>query len=108
MIEMVNRGKSQFRIMHALQAGDQLTEEQKSNKEYLLDFMKETFPESHSFHTITNKKVKSAIQCFVESREIDMMFMVARNLNFIQQILFDSIVEQISFHTKIPFYVIHE
>nr|WP_321413278.1 universal stress protein [uncultured Allomuricauda sp.] len=108
MIEMVNRGKSQFRIMHALQAGDQLTEEQKSNKEYLLDFMKETFPESHSFHTITNKKVKSAIQCFVESREIDMMFMVAKNLNFIQQILFDSIVEQISFHTKIPFYVIHE
>ena len=70
--------------------------------------MKETFPESHSFHTITNKKVKSAIQCFVESREIDMMFMVAKNLNFIQQILFDSIVEQISFHTKIPFYVIHE
>jgi nucleotide-binding universal stress UspA family protein len=108
MIEMVHRGKSQFRIMHALQAGDQLTEEQKSNKEYLLDFMKETFPESHSFHTITNNKVKSAIQCFVESREIDMMFMVAKNLNFIQQILFDSMVEQISFHTKIPFYVIHE
>lgn len=108
MIEMVNRGKSQFRIMHALQAGDQLTEEQKNNKEYLLDFMKETFPDSYSFHTITNKKVKSAIQCFVESREIDMMFMVAKNLNFIQQILFDSIVEQISFHTKIPFYVIHE
>jgi len=108
MIEMVQLGKSKFRIMHALQEGDHLNEEQKNNKEYLLDFMKETFPESHSFHTITNKKVKSAIQCFVESREIDMMFMVAKNLNFIQQILFDSIVEQISFHTKIPFYVVHE
>lgn len=108
MMEMVKLGKSQFRIMHAIQEGDHLTEEQKNNKEYLLDFIKETLQEGHSFHTITNKKVKSAIQCFVESREIDMMFMVAKNINFIQQVLFDSIVEQISFHTKIPFYVIHE
>ncbi|MEC7263957.1 MAG: universal stress protein, partial [Bacteroidota bacterium] len=72
------------------------------------DFMEESFPGRYSTHTITNKSVKSAIQCFVESRDIDMMFMVAKNLNFIQLILFDSLVEQISFHTKVPFYVIHQ
>ena len=72
------------------------------------DFKDDTFPGNYSFHTITNQKVKEAIQCFVESRDVDMMIMVAKNLNFIQQILFDSIVERISFHTKIPFYVIHE
>ncbi|MCK0159246.1 universal stress protein [Allomuricauda sp. F6463D] len=108
MEEMIRLGKAHFRIMNALKVGDVLNEEQEKNKEHLLDFMEETFPETHSFHTITNQKVKSAIQCFVESREIDMMIMVAKNLNFIQQILFDSIVEQLSFHTKIPFYVIHE
>nr|WP_297789537.1 universal stress protein [uncultured Allomuricauda sp.] len=108
MQEMMRLGKAHFRIMNALKDGDALNEEQEKNKEYLLDFMEETFPDKHSFHTISNKKVKSAIQCFVESRDVDMMVMVAKNLNFIQQILFDSIVEQISFHTKIPFFVIHE
>lgn len=108
MEEMVKLGEAQLRIMNALKEGDELNEEQEKNKEYLLDFMEEAFPEAYSFHTVTNQKVKAAIQCFVESRDIDMMFMVAKNLNFIQQILFDSIVEQISFHTKVPFYVIHE
>ena len=108
MEEMVKLGKAQFRIMNALKEGDGLNLEQEKNKEYLLDFMDDTFPGNYSFHTITNQKVKEAIQCFVESRDVDMMIMVAKNLNFIQQILFDSIVERISFHTKIPFYVIHE
>ncbi len=108
MEEMVTLGKAKFRVMNALKEGDSLNEEQEKNKEHLLDFMQDSFQGKHSFHTITNQKVKSAIQCFVESRDIDMIVMVAKNLNFIQQILFDSIVEQISFHTKIPFYVIHE
>jgi len=108
MEEMVKLGKAQFRIMNALKEGGGLNLEQEKNKEYLLDFMDDTFPGNYSFHTITNQKVKEAIQCFVESRDVDMMVMVAKNLNFIQQILFDSIVERISFHTKIPFYVIHE
>jgi len=108
MEEMVKLGKAQFRIMNALKEGGGLNLEQEKNKEYLLGFMDDTFPGNYSFHTITNQKVKEAIQCFVESRDVDMMVMVAKNLNFIQQILFDSIVERISFHTKIPFYVIHE
>ena len=94
--------------MNVIKSGNQLSQEQEINKEYLLDFMKESFDQRFSFHTVTNKSVKSAIQCFVESRDVEMIIMVAKNLNFIQQILFDPIVEQISFHTKIPFYVIHE
>ncbi|RIV71347.1 universal stress protein [Flagellimonas aequoris] len=108
MAEMLQLGDGKFRIMNTIKGGDKLNDEQEANKEYLLDFMEESFPGRYSAHTITNKSVKSAIQCFVESRDIDMMFMVAKNLNFIQLILFDSLVEQISFHTKVPFYVIHQ
>ena len=86
----------------------QLTKAQEKNQEYLSDYLNETFPKKNSFHTITNKSVNAAIQCFVESRDIDMIIMVAKNLNFLQQILFDSLVEKISFHTTIPFFVIHE
>lgn len=108
MAEMLQLGKGKFRVMNVINNGDGLHLEQKKNRDYLFDYLEETFPERYSFHTITNKSVKSAIQCFVESRDIEMIIMVAKNLNFIQQILFDSIVEKISFHTKIPFYVIHE
>lgn len=108
MTEILYLGEGNFRIMNANKEGIKMNPEQKHNKEFLLDFMEETFPGRYSYHSLTNKSVKSAIQCFVESRNIDMMVMVAKNLNFIQQILFDSVVEKISFHTKIPFYVIHE
>ncbi|MFD2098961.1 universal stress protein [Flagellimonas iocasae] len=108
MAEILQLGDSKFRVMNAVKDGDWLTVEQKKNREYLFDYLEETFPNKYSFHIITNKNVKSAIQCFVESRDIEMIIMVAKNLNFIQQILFDSIVEKISFHTKIPFYVVHE
>ncbi len=108
MAEMLQLGPGKLRIMNVIKNGNGLNREQKKNKEYLLDYMEETFPNRYSSHTITNKSVKSAIQCFAESRDVEMIIMVAKNLNFIQQILFDSIVEKISFHTKIPFYVIHE
>lgn len=108
MSEMLQLGPGKLRIMNVIKNGDELNMEQKKNREYLFDYLEETFPNRYSFHTITNKNVKSAIQCFVEGRDIEMIIMVAKNLNFIQQILFDSIVEKISFHTKIPFYVIHE
>ncbi len=108
MAEMLQLDKGKCRVMNVTKDGDFLSTEQKMNREYLFDYLEETCPKRYSFHTITNKNVKSAIQCFVESRDIEMIIMVAKNLNFIQQILFDSIVEKISFHTKIPFYVIHE
>lgn len=106
--ELLQLCGAKLRIMHVASNGFGLSREQEGNRGYLQDFMEEVHPEDHSFHTVTNKKVKPAIQCFVESRDADMIVMVAKNLNFIQQILFDSIVEKISFHTKIPFYVIHD
>lgn len=108
MAEILYLGKGNFRIMNAKKEGIETSPEQERNKEFLLDFMEETFSGRYSFHSLTNKSAKSAIQCFVESRNIDMMVMVAKNLNFIQQILFDPMVEKIGFHTKIPFYIVHE
>jgi hypothetical protein len=34
--------------------------------------------------------------------------MIAKNLNFFQRILFKPTVEEISYHTKVPFLVLHE
>tara|TARA_R110002049_G_scaffold55337_3_gene153610 strand:+ start:12751 stop:13608 length:858 start_codon:yes stop_codon:yes gene_type:complete len=94
-----------LRILHISKRKTDLNSEQKKNSELLDDYFNQL---NHSFHYLTNKKVEDAIQCFVESRNIDMVCMVAKNLNYFQQILFHSKVGEISYHTEIPFLVIHE
>lgn len=94
-----------LRILHINKKDEQLTLEQQENKELLEDFFEGL---NNSFHFLNNKKIEDAVQCFVDSRNIDMMVMVAKNLNYFQHILFHSKVEKISYHTNIPFLVMHE
>jgi nucleotide-binding universal stress UspA family protein len=96
---------SSLRIVHIRKKEAVLNSDQEKNKEFLEDFFHEY---EYSFHFLTNKKVEDAIQCFVESRDIDMIAMVAKNLNYFQQILFHTKVQEISYHTDLPFLVLHE
>ncbi|WP_273568520.1 hypothetical protein [Maribacter halichondriae] len=82
-----------------------MTEEQEKNKDFLDDYLVDV---EHSFHSLTGTKLETAVQCFTESRDIDMIAMVAKNLNFFQRILFRPAVEEISYHAEVPFLVLHE
>src|SRR5690606_24331024 len=105
LIEMVTMNDASLRILNVLGKGEELDQEQDNNKELLHNYLSEI---KHSFHTLTGTKLDVAVQCFTESRDIEMIAMVAKNLNFFQRILFRPAVEQISYHTKIPFLVLHE
>ncbi|MBT8204400.1 MAG: universal stress protein [Eudoraea sp.] len=105
LIGVINRNEATLRVLHITKRGEELTREQIQNKEFLHDYLRGV---SHSFHTITGSKLETAVQCFVESRDIDMIAMVAKNLNFFQRILFRPAVEEISYHTEVPFLVLHE
>lgn len=97
--------KSALRFLYVAVKGEELSDLQTNNKEHLLNHFKELAP---TFHKVTGKKIDEAIQCFTESRDLDLLVMVAKNLNFLERILFRPTVEKISYHTKIPFLVIHE
>lgn len=103
--DIMERFESSLRIVHINKNKVDLNTDQKKNKELLEDYFNDY---KHSFHYLTNKKIEDAVQCFVESRDIDMICMVAKNLNYFQQILFHSKVEKISYHTDVPFLVLHE
>ncbi len=103
--DLVKAHDAVIRILHVAKKNKTLTAFQNENKDYLNDFFMD---EKHSFHKVTNKKIEAGIQCFVESRDIDMIIMIAKNLNFFQQILFKPTVEEISYHTEVPFLVLHE
>jgi hypothetical protein len=74
----------------------------------LQDYLQELFGTSHSFHTLKDQNVKTAIEAFAKTGNIDMLVMVAKNLNFLQQLLFDTTIEKLSFNTTIPLLVLHE
>ncbi|SHJ35552.1 universal stress protein [Pseudozobellia thermophila] len=97
--------KSALRFLYVSSKKDGLTTSQSKNREFLKTYFAEI---EHSFHTLTGKKLDEAVQHFVESRELDMIVMVAKNLNFLERILFRPTVEKISYHTKVPFLVLHE
>ena len=85
-----------------------LSSTQEKNKEYLQDYLEEIFVDTHNFHSVSNKNIKEAILNFISDNQIEMLTMVAKNLNFFQQLLFDTTIEKLSFHTTIPIFVLHE
>jgi nucleotide-binding universal stress UspA family protein len=103
--EILKETNSSLNIVHISKKGGALNLDQQNNKNLLEDLFDEY---NYSFHILTNTKVENALEYFVESRDIDMIVMVAKNLNYFQQILFHSKVEKISYHTKVPFLVLHE
>jgi nucleotide-binding universal stress UspA family protein len=92
------------RVLHINRFGDALTDEQQRNKDYLNDYF-ENYP--HSFHFLTNKHIEDAVQKFVDNREINMIAMLAKNLNYFHKILFHPTVKEISYYKDIPFLVLH-
>ena len=105
ILEFTKMYDSYLRIVQIVKNDEETTDFQLENKEFLANYFAE---EKHSFHRITNKKIEDGVQSFVESRDTDMIIMIAKSLNLFQRILFRPTVEEISYHTEIPFLVLHE
>ncbi|RNL85385.1 hypothetical protein ED312_12655 [Sinomicrobium pectinilyticum] len=98
--------QSTIRVLHVVRNNEEtLSETQKENKELLENYL---YDKKHSFHRLTHTNLSEAIQCFTESRDIHWIAMMAKKLHFFQQILFRPTVAKTSYHTKIPFLVLHE
>lgn len=105
LIEIATANKVELRILSITKKGGELSDEQQKNKDFIHDYLVDV---DHSFHSLTDLKLEAAVQAFTESRDIDMIAMVAKNLNFFERILFRPEVKNISYHTKLPFLVLHE
>lgn len=103
--ELVVLHNSALRFLYVASKGYQFSKEQQKNRDFLKNYFADI---TYSFHTLTGKKLDEAVQHFVESRDLDMIVMVAKNLSFLERILFRPRVEKISYHTTVPFLVIHE
>jgi len=106
--EVLYTSSAKLKVLNFSAVKKSTTPFQEQNRIYLKDYLNELFIASHSFETIANKKVATVVEEFTDTRKIEMVLMTAKNLNFLEQLLFDSAAEQLSFHTKLPLLVLHE
>lgn len=93
-----------IRVLH-LNEENKLDEEQTSNKRILESYFK---PVHHTYHVLTNTDFEEALNCFTQSRgDIDLIAIISRQYNFLQRLFFRPKVMELSFHTKIPLFVMH-
>ena len=105
ILEILDQYQASINILHINKKGVTLNLDQQINKGYLEDYFANN---NFNFHHLTNNNIESAIQSFVEKRKVNLITMVAKNLNYFQRILFHPTIKEISYHTDIPFLVLHE
>ncbi len=103
--ETLSLQKAALRVLNIRSQNAVLTESQTDNKGFLHYYFKDA---KHSFHFLENKNIETGIQAFVETWEIDMIAIFAKNLNLIQRLLFKRVIDTISYQSEVPFLVLHE
>ncbi|WP_158976636.1 universal stress protein [Cellulophaga sp. L1A9] len=96
---------AQLNFLHIESKNETMSSLQTKNKEFLAYYFKDI---THNFSTLEGHNLDAAIDKFTKNENIDMLVMVAKNLNFLERILFRPTVEEISYHTNVPFLVLHE
>jgi nucleotide-binding universal stress UspA family protein len=104
LLNIAELHKSTVRVVHVKVDKLALNQDQISNKEFVFECLDKV---DTSYHTLHNLMLEDALNCFTQSRDIDMIAMVPKNLNFFQKLFFKPKVEEISYHTNIPLLVLH-
>ncbi|MBC3846652.1 universal stress protein [Winogradskyella echinorum] len=104
LTEIAKKSDATVIVLHVSEA-DELSKEQKENKQLLEEILGET---KHKTHFLSHNSVETAINIFVESRDSDMVAFINKKHAFFGSILTDPLVKSISFHSKVPILVMHD
>ena len=103
--KILEKNHADLHLLHISKKAVELNGNQLANKELMEDCFSNL---KHNFHFLVNKEAEDAVQEFTDNKAIHMMVMMAKNLNYFQQILFHSKKEKSNYHTNIPLLVLHE
>lgn len=106
--EMLEISNAKLDVIHVTHSKPNFSNSQVINQAYLNDYLKELFIDKHSFNHILGKSVKDSILNYISENKIEMLTLVAKNLNLFQQVFFNNSVEELSHQTSIPLFVMHE
>ncbi|WP_034258845.1 universal stress protein [Altibacter lentus] len=83
--------------------GEPLSEEQEGIKDFLDHYFEEN---AHLFHIAENTDVLGAIETFQIKQKINLLVMIHNKHSFFENMLFKPVINQVAYHTNIPFLVI--
>lgn len=105
LAEVMAINDARLHVLNVNKNKKRLSIEQRENKGFLEDFMED---KPHQFHFLAESNIEDGLARFEKENKIDMIAMVAKNVNFFHRLLFQPSVAKISYHTHIPFLVLHE
>lgn len=100
--ELCDKHNSRLNILNAYH-GEPLDGEQTDIKEFLDSYFKGN---SHLFHISENDDIIEAIESFQVKHKINFLIMIHNRHSFFENMLFRPVINQIAYHTNIPFLVI--
>lgn len=104
LIDLAKRCNASIKILH-VSTNDDLNEKQLNNKKLIEEYFEGL---DYSFHSLKGMDVPSAINCFVESRNSDMVAFINKKHAFFGSILTHPLVKVIGYNSKVPLLVLHD
>ena len=104
LIELAKKYDAAIRILHVSQE-EELDKNQLEKKKMLEEYFEGIV---YSFHALTNVKVRTAINCFVESRGSDMVAFINKKHAFFGSVFSMPLVKGIGTYSKVPVLVMHD
>ncbi len=104
MVDVAKTCKASIRILHIVKQS-KLNKKQLDNKKLLERAFEEI---DYSFHALSHMEIPTAINCFVESRNSDMIAFINKKHAFFGSILAQPLVKDLAYHSKVPILVMHD
>jgi hypothetical protein len=104
LINLAGMNDATIRIVH-FSDSDDLDEMQEHNKRNL-ETSFDKIP--HEYYTLSVSDFEEGLNCFTQSRgNIDMIVIIGRHYGFFERLFFKPKIKALSFHSRIPLFVIH-
>lgn len=104
LVDVAKTCNASVKILHILKE-NKLDKRQLENKT-LLEKAFEGI--DYTFHALTHMEIPAAINCFVESRNSDMIAFINKKHAFFRSILTQPLVKDLAYHSKVPVLAMHD
>lgn len=104
LIEISKSSIASIKILH-VETEDYLNEKQIQNKKLLEEYLEDI---DHSYHSLSRMDIPLAVNCFVESRESDMVAFINSKHAFFGSILTQPLVKKVGYSSRVPILVMHD
>jgi nucleotide-binding universal stress UspA family protein len=105
LVDIAKNTGAAIRVLHVIENNNQLDEDQLNNQVLLKDYFEGL---EYSFHTLHNTDVQSALNSFIQSRDVDMVAFINKKHNFFSWILSKPMAKNLAYHSTIPVLALHD